>query len=439
MNDYEELLNSGYESDLLCVTSEKTKVIFQHNKLKSIVASEYGGKALRVKKNGKLGMSTGSSNTPFKKLLSYALETAEFGKEVKFDFYKSDEKEDIIKKNYNVEGISLEEIIDLGNKIINKIKKEKPNFNIDIILEKEKVEKTFCNVNKIFKKFEKSTFLFIAEIQKVEEGDILTWFEGLTYYPKDEELEKIIQSLISYLNLCEKVVSMESGKKIVLFHPISLNYILRTLREGLNAQKVYEKLSPLTGKIGERILDERITLIDDPLYEEGLNFSTFDDEGVKSKKNFLIKEGVLNSYMSNLDYAFKLGILPSGNGYRRNDLLEFIDLMLPVEIHPTNWIIPPHNNKFEDMMASISNGVFLLLSWDCILGNLINGDFSGTIHIGFNVKNGKPIGRIKNMRITGNIYDMLGKDLIAISKESLLTPSGTCNYPYILAQNLTIA
>ncbi|MBM2824858.1 MAG: PmbA/TldD family protein [Dehalococcoidales bacterium] len=61
-------------------------------------------------------------------------------------------------------------------------------------------------------------------------------------------------------------------------------------------------------------------------------------------------------------------------------------------------------------------------------GNILGGDFSGNVLLGYKVENGKIVGRVKDTMVSGNVYQLL-KQISAIGSDarwvgsSVSTPS----------------
>ena len=70
-------------------------------------------------------------------------------------------------------------------------------------------------------------------------------------------------------------------------------------------------------------------------------------------------------------------------------------------------------------------------------GNELGGDFKGNVLLGYRVKDGKILGRIKNTMISGNVFDCL-KNLSWISRDTNWI-YGSFNVPYIMCENIQIA
>ncbi|MCK4408631.1 MAG: hypothetical protein KAW67_01010, partial [Candidatus Eisenbacteria sp.] len=75
-------------------------------------------------------------------------------------------------------------------------------------------------------------------------------------------------------------VNVSSGPTTVILTPRAVADVMMTMNYGVNGSIVERGISPLTGKLGETIFDERVSLYDDGLMETGYSSARFDDEGV---------------------------------------------------------------------------------------------------------------------------------------------------------------
>jgi PmbA protein len=270
------------------------------------------------------------------------------------------------------------------------------------------------------------------------EGNIIDWYASSNDHVTAEGLDDYLQFFLEVLDLCEKPVSIETGRYPVILHPMSFYFLLETLQIGLNGRSVFEGISPLKDRIGEKVLSEKLTLMDDPTWEKGDHFTTFDHEGVPAQKKAIFDRGVLKSYMTNLEYAARLGIEPTGHGYRRSFLEDNIHVGNPGML-ASSRIIEPGDVSYPDMLSGISEGLLLVMSFDCWQGTLYNGDFSGSVSMGFKIQDGKLTGRVKDTQISGNIYKMLGDQLESISEERIQPGSSSDLFPYILVKDMVIS
>ena len=186
--------------------------------------------------------------------------------------------------------------------------------------------------------------------------------------------------------------------------------IVNALTTGLNGRMIVTRSSPLTDRIGEQIVDERFTLYDDGLMDYGLLTSPFDDEGVPRQRFPLFDRGVLKNYLLDLSTASMLGSESTASASRA--------LLMPPVPSASNLQIQPGEMTYEEMIEDMEEGLII----DQVIGggqsNLLGGEFSMNVELGFLVKKGKISGRVRNTMVAGNVYDLLKDQLLGIGREA---------------------
>jgi len=70
-------------------------------------------------------------------------------------------------------------------------------------------------------------------------------------------------------------------------------------------------------------------------------------------------------------------------------------------------------------------------------GNILGGDFSGNVLLGYKVENGKIVGRVKDTMVSGNVYQVL-KQIAAIGKDARWVGS-FLQTPHLYCPSLSVA
>ncbi|MEW6069780.1 MAG: TldD/PmbA family protein [Candidatus Thermoplasmatota archaeon] len=109
------------------------------------------------------------------------------------------------------------------------------------------------------------------------------------------------------------------------------------------------------GKLGQRIASPALTVYDDPTVEGTYGYFKYDDEGVKSRRKILIRNGVLNEHMHSRETAAIFGVEP--NAGMRARTYEYVPL-----IRMSNTFVAPGDWKNEEIVEDTKRG-FLISAW----------------------------------------------------------------------------
>ncbi len=158
-----------------------------------------------------------------------------------------------------------------------------------------------------------------------------------------------------------------------------------TLRGPLSGRSLQQKRSFLDGKLGEKIVSDKLTIIDEPFIPRGLGSRYYDGEGLTCRRRSIIEKGVLKEYLIDTYYARKLGVDPTG-GSTSNIVFEYGDQSL------------------DDMIKNVEKGI-LVTSFIGGNSNGTTGDFSWGLQ-GMLIENGKLVKPVAEMNISGNLLDL---------------------------------
>lgn len=408
----DQALKAGAQAaEVYQASSESRSAIFEANRLKQIESSEEEGTALRVWKEGKVGLAVAYGPIDGKALVEKALALSEFGEITPIDLaresLRTPEKVD--------EPVSSQALIDWGETVIQGVR--------------ERFEETICS----------ASFGVEMEAASLTNSDGLAsyhrsrslggyvgaeWVRGddfLAVYEGDSDAvipdsQKIIRRLLDRLEWAKENVQAPVGTYPVIFTPNAVSILLGTILAAMNGRAVLEKSSPWTEKRGERLLSPLLTIRQDPNF--GPFPTPFDDEGTPTQVvNFLTK-GVLQNFYGDRQVARTLGLPLTGNGMR-DGLGGF------PKPGVVNAILTPGTFSLEQLVAQVDRGLLV----DQVLGGGagLSGEFSVNIDLGYALEKGKILGRVKDTMITGNAYKLLNQ-LLAVGQErfwegALYTPA----------------
>src|SRR5207247_3861105 len=139
---------------------------------------------------------------------------------------------------------------------------------------------------------------------------------------------------------------LATQKLPVVLDPWMAMDLLRAIGPLFSADSVQKGRSLFAGKVGERVANERITIVDDARRPRGLRSAPFDGEGVATTTRTLIERGVLRGYLTSLKTARKLGNDPTGNARRGG-------YGSPARIGPSNLFVAAGTDDAKAILAAL--------------------------------------------------------------------------------------
>ncbi|MGX8124963.1 TldD/PmbA family protein [Clostridioides difficile] len=224
--------------------------------------------------------------------------------------------------------------------------------------------------------------------------------------------------------------SIPSGKyKTILFNEAMVS-LLSTFSGIFNADSAQKGLSLLKDREGDMIASPIVTIVDDPLLENGMASTPFDDEGVATFKKEVISNGKLITLLHNLKTANKASVKTTGNGIKSS-------YSSPIGIHPTNFYIEKGDKSLDEIMNYIGEGLMVTSFAGLHSGaNSVTGDFSLAAK-GFYIKEGKKVFPVEQITVAGNYFDLL-KDIEVIG-DDLEFPMSSIGSPSVVIKELSVA
>jgi PmbA protein len=205
--------------------------------------------------------------------------------------------------------------------------------------------------------------------------------------------------------------------------------LIMPLMMAFNGKTVLEGASPIGNKLGQPVFDKKLSLRDDSTIDYRPGSRPCDDEGIPSQRTPLIIEGAVSSFLYDLQTAAMAGTKSTGNGHRSQG-------GLPAP-SPSAFVINTGDTTFDEMIEDIREGLVVEQVMGATQGNVLGGDFSGNVLLGFKVENGKIAGRVKDTMVSGNIYQLL-KQIAALGSDAKWV-GGFLNTPPIYLPKVSVA
>ncbi len=212
----------------------------------------------------------------------------------------------------------------------------------------------------------------------------------------------------SYCPAGKMTVAIENGFGGVIFH--------EACGHSLEATSVGTGTSQMCGKLGQQIANEKVTAVDDGTIPGAWGSVNIDDEGNPTRRNVLIENGVLKSYMIDRLGSRRMGMPMTGNSRRENYFYEPTSRM-------TNTFITNGPDKNEDIIASIEYGLYAKSMGGGSV-NPLTGAFNFAVSEGYIVRNGKICEPVRGASLIGTGAEILMN--IDMVGQNLATGQGMC-------------
>ena len=250
-----------------------------------------------------------------------------------------------------------------------------------------------------------------------------SWSSSKRHFKDLETPEAIARKAV------ERTVRQLNPRKVptqnvpVIFDPTQTGWLLGFLFGCVTGTAVYQKATFLEGKLGQRIGNERVTVIDDGLRPGALGSHPFDSDGLPCRRTMVVEKGVLKSYLCNHYAARKLGLASTGSADGSG-------------VGPGNFYLEPGPDAKapEDIIAGTPKGLLLTRT----LGHGLNG-VTGDISrgaFGLWIEDGHVAYPVTEVTISGNLGRILETiEAVGTDLEFLGAVSG----PTVKVAEMTVA
>ncbi|WBF65422.1 MAG: metalloprotease PmbA [Candidatus Kinetoplastibacterium crithidii] len=212
-----------------------------------------------------------------------------------------------------------------------------------------------------------------------------------------------------------------TGKYPVLFEaPVALG-LIGSFAQASSGSNLYRKSSFLIDALGRKIFPDFIDIVDDPHIYGEIGSSSFDSEGVATKKRKIVSGGILEGYFLSTYSARKLGMTTTGNAGGSHNL--YISSNRTLE-----------KDCLDAMIKRMDRGLLVTE----LIGqgiNYVTGDYSRGV-FGYWVENGQIQHAVQEVTIAGNLLEMFSK-IVAVGSDQITRGNKTSGS--ILIENMSVA
>jgi len=230
---------------------------------------------------------------------------------------------------------------------------------------------------------------------KIENGhSSRAYREGFEFLSEDL-IETLAQEAVAQTSLMFEAIRPKGGEMPVVMGAGSSGILLHeAIGHAFEADFNRKNISIFSDQLGKKICSPQINVVDDGTIENARGSINFDDEGIESQKTYIVKDGILESYLHDRISAKHYNVSPTGNGRRQSFRYAPVPRMRVTYMESGNIVE-------ADMIASVKQGIFV----DNFTNGQVQigaGDFTFFVKTGYLIENGKLTQPIKDINIIGN-------------------------------------
>jgi PmbA protein len=212
----------------------------------------------------------------------------------------------------------------------------------------------------------------------------------------------------------------------VVFDPESATEVLGTLFSAISGYAVFRSATFLKDRLGEEVASPLLTLVDDGRRVRGLGSRPFDGEGLPTRRNVPVENGVLRHWLCDSYSARKIGARPTGSARR--------GVGGGPSVGAGNLFFASGTSSPEEILAGISRGLYVtdLIGFGV---NVVTGDYSQGA-VGHWIEHGRLTHPVHEVTIAGTLPQML-RDVDAVGSD--LVFRGSSASPTIRIRRMTVS
>jgi TldD protein len=236
---------------------------------------------------------------------------------------------------------------------------------------------------------------------------------------EENSLKKTVESSIELL----KASQAPSGHFRVILDPgMAGTFAHESFGHGCEADQILRKRSYLVPYLGKQMGPKTLNICDDGTLPDGNGSFIFDDEGVRSKKNYILKNGVLEGFLHERLSASIMNVEPTGNGRRESVLRKLF-------VRMTNTYVEPGDYALDEMIEEVDYGVMLV---HCSSG--MEDPLAGGMELkskkGYLIEKRKIGAVLSSLTLSEYVPDFIASIDALGKKDQFDTETGTCGKGY---------
>lgn len=393
-------------------------VFFEANRLKQLESAQSEGTALRLWREGRPGLAVAYGPVDAQNLVDRAIALSQLNQPetIELTTAQACSYPDV------GEAVPVEVLVNWGKEAIALVRDSYPEVLCSAEWDCEVESTRLLNSHGLDCSYTDTTLSCYLSGEWVRGDDFLSVGDGQTQRGHLEPA-LLAERILQRLDWSKENVPSPSGRVPILFTSKAADMLWGTVQAALNGKLVIEKSSPWSDHLGETVISNALTISQQP--DVGPFSCPFDDEGTPTRPLVFIQKGTLQLFYTDRTTGRVLGSGTTGNGFRPG-----------LGSYPTpglfNLLIQPGSKDLPELIAQLDDAIMV----DQMLGGGagLSGDFSINVDLGYRIKNGQIIGRVKDTMVAGNVYTAL-KQVLELGSDA--DWNGACYTPSIIVEGLS--
>ncbi|NDW12529.1 TldD/PmbA family protein [Bacteroides sp. 214] len=259
----------------------------------------------------------------------------------------------------------------------------------------------------------------MAENGKIENSGAARAYRKGFEFLTDDLIDIVAREAVDKTAILFQAIKPKGGEMPVVMGAGGAGILLHeAIGHAFEADFNRKNISIFSDQLNKKICNENINVIDDATIPFNRGSVNIDDEGTEGQKTYIVKDGVLNSFLHDRISAKHYGISSTGNGRRES----FRKIPIP-RMRAT--YMEAGNMKEEDIIASVKKGIYadIFLNGQVQIGA---GDFTFFVKSGYMIENGKLTQPIKDINIIGNGPKALADITMVADNDKIDNGTWTC-------------
>ncbi len=410
----EALKQKADEAEAFATFDKEAEVFLENSDLKQVKSHRKGSIGVRVFVKKSLGFASVNSLEKEKVLdaVSKAIKIAAVCPKDRHNVLPEKSKVHMLRgiHDSNAEGFEPADATKCAIELLNVARSYDPRVSVDSgTFSSSVITRALCNSNDAELGEKISVFSWSIMGMAIDGNDV----SNFDFQFDSTHLVKKIDVTAASEGFAKSVVRSLDAKKIdslkgtMLLSPNAVYELVQdVITFAINSDNVQKGTSRFAAMLGRKVASNKLTVVDDATFVEGLGAESFDREGLAHKKNLIINKGILKRYIYNTYTARKGRTKSTGNASGGTTS--------PPSVGYTNIIFESGKHSLGSIVKEIRKGVMI----NRFSGNVnpVNGDFSGVVKGGHLIQNGSITTPVKEVMVAGNIFDAL-RNISALSRE----------------------